>query len=410
MASIGQAGSTLLIALCGIALVRLLPTDDYALLAICTTALVTLNALCDSGLVLAVTKRSGQHLGDRTELGRILASGFRIRRTFLLITAIPVSVVLAYLLHSHGASLPIVAVCTVLTVLTSITTLNTNLHQVPVQIYQRLAPLQILAVVAQAARLFLYVACLYFFPLVGMALAIGFATQWAISFVTERMATTFAAPKTPFDPRVESDLIQSLWRSVPTAIFYSLTAGLPMWILSFLGSTTSVAEFGGLTRIVSLQTLFVAIFSMVLVPRFAGLPDRPDRLGRFFLGSIGLALAGTSAFVGAVTLAADPVLSALGPEFSGLKAELTLYCVAGGISVVYALVYGLNSARGWLPKPIVFVPVCLATQSVAAYVIAPRTTEGAIILALVMPLPALGFLIFEAWCGVFRHTRFSTEA
>ena len=400
VASIGQAASTALIALSGIALVRLLPTDDYAILSICTAGALTLNALADSGIALAVTNQAGRVLGDRVSLGSAMASGIRIRRGFLLATGGPISLVLGYLLWSHGTPLPSALFYTGLTLITSVAALNTSLGQVPLQLHQKLAAIQIVAVSAQAVRLVLYLGFLSVFPVVSAALVIGAATQIVIASITKRLSKPVADPRAKPDERVSDAITKHLWRSVPTAVFYSLTASLPIWLLSFLGTTTAIAQFGGLTRIISLQALFVTVFSLVLIPRFARLPDSPIQLTRFFLGAVGMAIACILGFTALLALSAEPILGFLGDEFIGLREELILYSAAGGVSVLYSLVYGLNSTRGWLPKPAVLMPVCLISQAAAAWIIAPRSSLDAILLAVVMPLPALIFLTIETFKSI----------
>lgn len=393
--AVGQGLSTLLIAVSGIVLVRLLPTEDYALLAICTTALLTLNALADSGIALAVTNQASKVFTDRSAVGRVIASGCRIRRGFFLATGSPISLILGYILLSHGTSPSLAATYTALTLVTSFAALTTSLGQIPLQLHQHLGLIQVVAVLAHGTRLLLYLAILSVLPLVGAALAIGALTQMAIAHATKRLSVRVSDPHSTPDPEATTAIVSHLRLSVPTSVFYGLTAGLPMWLLSFLGPTVAIAQFGGLTRVISLQAIFVTIFAMVLVPRFARLPDSAERLTRFFVGATALALGSVAAFTAVLSVAGGAILAFLGDEFVELGPELILYSGAGGVSVLYSLIYGLNSARGWLPKPAFLLPTCLLTQVASAWVVAPTSAFDAILLALIMPLPALGFLLIE---------------
>src|SRR5690606_9246771 len=84
------AGSTqlmiqLLSLISGIFVIRLLPTEEYALYTLANTMLGTMMILADSGIAAGVTAQGGKVWKNKQKLGSVLSTGFHLRKKFALV-------------------------------------------------------------------------------------------------------------------------------------------------------------------------------------------------------------------------------------------------------------------------------------------------------------------------------------
>src|SRR5438270_1038562 len=79
--------------ICGIFIIRMLPTKEYALYTLANTMLGTMTILADGGIATGVMFRGGRVWNDRQKLGKVLATGLDLRKKFAigsLLIALPV--------------------------------------------------------------------------------------------------------------------------------------------------------------------------------------------------------------------------------------------------------------------------------------------------------------------------------
>ncbi len=88
----------------GILIIRMLPTNEYALYTLANTMLGTLMMLTDSGISSGVMSQSGKVWEDKERLGIVLATGLNLRRKFALVVIIIMTPFLLYILMTNGAS------------------------------------------------------------------------------------------------------------------------------------------------------------------------------------------------------------------------------------------------------------------------------------------------------------------
>jgi hypothetical protein len=90
--------------LCGILVIRLLPTQEYAWYTLANAMLGTMTLLADSGISTGVMAQGGKVWQDKERLGAVLATGLDIRRKMGVASLIVVTPILIYLLLQHQAS------------------------------------------------------------------------------------------------------------------------------------------------------------------------------------------------------------------------------------------------------------------------------------------------------------------
>ncbi|RYE13089.1 MAG: hypothetical protein EOP51_30380 [Sphingobacteriales bacterium] len=69
---------------CGIIIIRMLPTQEYAFYTLTNTMLGTMTILADGGIASGVMAQGGKVWQDKTKLGKVLATGMSLRFKFAL--------------------------------------------------------------------------------------------------------------------------------------------------------------------------------------------------------------------------------------------------------------------------------------------------------------------------------------
>ena len=101
---------------CGIIVIRLLPTQEYALYTLANTMLGTITVLADGGISSGVMSQGGKIWQDKEKLGAVLTTGLDLRRKFAIGSLLIITPILIYLLLHHGARLitSILIVCSLI--------------------------------------------------------------------------------------------------------------------------------------------------------------------------------------------------------------------------------------------------------------------------------------------------------
>jgi O-antigen/teichoic acid export membrane protein len=361
---------------CGILVLRLLPTNEYAFYTIANTMLGTMTILADGGIAAGVMAQGGKVWKDRQKLGVVLATGIDLRRKFAigsLIVAVPI---MLYLLIHHDASW-IMAVLIVLSLIPAFfMALSGTLHEIAPKLQQDINPLQKVQIGINVGRLAILGMTIFVFPWAFVAvLGSGIPQIWAnwkLRSVSKGYADWSQSP----DPEVQKEILTIVKRILPSSIYFCISGQLTIWIISLFGSTSSLSEIGGLGRLSMIFTVFTVMFSILLGPRFARMPfDRKSVVQRFVqLQFVTLILALVLAL--SFYLFSDVLLWVLGPRFSGLNKEVLFVAFSGGIGLLNAITNQLLNARGLIVPPQIFIPIAVAVQVGFVFVLKLDTVIG----------------------------------
>ena len=146
----------------GILIIRLLPTQEYALYTLANTMLGTMTILADGGITSGVMAQGGKVWQDRYKLGSVLVTGMELRKKFAIGSLFIVTPVLVLLLRYHQASW-ITSILILLALIPAfITALSGTILQVPLKLHQDIIALQSNYVRVNISRLLL-LSCTIFF-------------------------------------------------------------------------------------------------------------------------------------------------------------------------------------------------------------------------------------------------------
>lgn len=363
VAGAGQALVQGLLLVSGFLVIRLISPQQYAYYTLAYATLGTISALADSGIGAGVMASGARRWRDRHYLGSVLAAGFAMRRLFFAVTLTIAVPFLIYLLLENGADRLTAALIVLALVPAFYAAMTEDLLETPLKLNQDIRRLQTNQVMANLARVVVLIGSLLVMPLAAMAiLANGLPRIWA-NVRLRRMAASYADPQASPEPEARSEIARIVRRSLPGALYFAASGQITIWLVSIYGSTAAIAQVGALGRFSAALSVFGAVFSTLVVPRFARLPDdRSLLLSRFFLA------VGTTIGLGAVITALvyafpQQVLWVLGKEYSSLDREVVLSVLGGSVFMVVGVIYGLCASRGWIMPFAVSGPSSIAVQA-----------------------------------------------
>lgn len=383
----------------GVLVIRILPTQEYALYTLANTMVGTMLLLADGGIATGVMSQGGRVWQSRERLGAVLATGLHLRRKFALISLLIALPALLYLLRHHGASWLMAAFITAALIPAFFTTLSGTLLEIAPKLHQNIVPLQRYQVESSVGRVALLSLSLFIFPWAGLAILVASLPQVWSNLRLRKLTKTYADETQPVDPLVRQEILAKVKRLLPDALYYCFACQFAIWLISFYGSTAAVAQIGALGRLAVALSLFTVLFSSLILPRFARLPDQAGLLFRHFtrlvVGLLGL----SAAIVLGTWVLANPILWVLGKQYAGLQTELTLMMVGKCLSMVAALIFLLCTSKGWIINPLISIPLGIISTGLGVFSFDFSSLQGIFRLDIFV---ALVQLLMHTAYGIFK--------
>ncbi len=360
----------------GIMVIRLLPTYEYGLYTLANTMLGTMTVLADGGISLGVMSQGGKVWQDKGKLGVVLATGLDLRKKFAigsLLIAIPF---LLYLLRHHNASWLMSFLIIVSLIPAFFTALSGSLLQIAPLLNQDIGPLQKNSVISNIARLALTFIMLFAFPWAFIAvLAAGMAQFWA-NLNLKKISAAYADWKQAPNPGVRIEILSVVKRTLPGSVYYCLSGQINIWLISVFGSTSSIAQIGGLGRISMILSILGSLISVLVLPRFAKLANNADLLFKRLTQILTMLIVACIIIIGSTWVFSTEMLWILGKNYAHLETELVINIIGACIGTVCGVTYGLFVNRGWIINPIISISVNILSIIIGASLINLSTVKG----------------------------------
>lgn len=385
--------------LTGIFIIRMLPTQEYALYTLANTMLGTMTILADGGISSGVMAQGGKVWRDKVELGKVLVTGMELRKKFAvfsLIVAVPILVYLLWL--QHAAPWVIVLIVAAL-IPAFFSALSDSLLETVPKLHQDIKPLQANQAKVGLFRLFLSSASVFIFPFTFVALLANGIPRIIGNFRLRKMALRFADTGQGVDPVYQTEILKMVKRRLPGAIYYCLSGQITVWLISILGTTTAIAQVGALSRLGMVLSVFTVLFSTLIVPRFARAEGNRSLLISNFI-RIMIVLTGICVLImGVVYLFPEQLLWILGKQYADLSGALLLSILGSCLTLVTGCVFTLSTSRGWVINPAVSIPVNLATVVAGILLMDVSSLHGVLVMNIMVAagqlLLLLGFFILK---------------
>jgi O-antigen/teichoic acid export membrane protein len=362
--------------LSGILVIRLLPTKEYALYTLANTMLGTMLVLADGGISSGVMAQGGKVWQDREKLGVVLATGLDLRKKFAVGSLLLATPILVYLLHYHGASWLMSLLLTASLIPAFVTTLSGVLLEIVPKLQQDIIPLQRIQLENNVCRLTLLLTSLFLFPWSSIAiLAAGIPQFWAnirLRKIVDKYADKHEQPNLV----IRKELLTFVKRILPGSIYYALSGQITIWLMSIFGSTIAVAQIGALNRLAILLSFFSLLFSTIISPRFARLPEKSSLLlSRYLQIQIGFVL--LSGFIIIITyLFPSNILWILGQKYANLTSALMLTVINSCLGLVIGASFIICTSRGWAINPLASIPITIGAIIIGIVIFDLNTLIG----------------------------------
>ncbi|WP_026463754.1 lipopolysaccharide biosynthesis protein [Adhaeribacter aquaticus] len=351
--------------ICGILIIRLLPTQEYALYTIANTMLGTMTMLADSGISNGIMAEGGKVWQDKKKLGVVLATGLSLRKRFGIYTLLVTVPVLAYLLLDHGASWLTTGLIILALIPAFFAALSDSFLEMAPKLHQDIRPLQKNGVEVSLGRLALSALFLFIFPFTFLALIANSLPRIYGNYKLGKISARFASKEEKPDPVVEQQVIRAVKRTMPVIIYHCISGQIAIWLISFLGTTNSISELGALGRLSMVFNLFAILFSTIVVPRFSRMNGSKKALLRpyLFVQISTLLISGVIIFF--IWLLSKQILWVFGDKYSGLSYELLLTGIAGCIGLMSGVCSQMVVSRGWFMNTYILIAIYFSSTVIS---------------------------------------------
>jgi hypothetical protein len=282
----------------------------------------------------------------------------------VLLFAVPVLLYLLYH-HSHNWLLSGLIVASLIPAFFS--ALSGTLLEIAPRLHQDIKSLQKIEVGASVGRLLFMVATLFFFPFASIAILSAGLPQILANRQLRKISAVYASWSQPPVAAIQKDIMPIVKRVLPGALYYCVSGQITIWLISFYGSTESVAQVGALGRLTMILNVFSTVCYTLIVPRFARLAaDRKLVLSRFM--QVQLLIFGVSGLIiASISIFPSQVLLLLGKNYSNLTAEIVLMTISGCISMAGGITYSMSVARGKIIPPSLNISINILSQVILIY-------------------------------------------
>ncbi len=338
--------------LCGLLIIRLLPTKEYALYTLANTMLGTMSLLSDGGISTGVMALGGKVWEDKKKLGIVLSTGLQLRKKFAFFSLIVAVPILAYLLLHHGAS--ILATVLIITALIPAfyAALSDSLLEIILKLHQDIRPLQENQIKVSVLRLTISALTVFLFPFTFIAIWAAGIPRILGNIKLRKIAGKFTETSNEIDLGVQKEIFKIVKGILPGAIYYCLAGQLTVWLISVFGNTTNIAEVGALGRLSMLLGVISIMFSILIVPRFARTKEFGKALLKRYLFILATMFVILSGITFIVMLFPSQLLWILGNKYANLEKELVYVMIGSCANVLMGLALSLYISRGWIMNPV----------------------------------------------------------
>lgn len=370
--------------LCGIVIVRQLSTQEYALYILTNTVLGAMSVLADPGISTGVIAQGGKVWFDREKLGIVVVTGFQLQRKFESFSLLIFSPILIYLLVNHGAQWfhALIILGSVLPLF--YTTRTSNLLQIAPRLKQDIISLQKNQVITNVIRLVFTIFAVYSFPYAFIGLITGGLPQIWSNKNLRKISDKYVNLNQKANPDFEKKLLEYVKRLLPHAVYFALSSQIVVWIISFSGSASFLAQIGALGRLIMILNIITILVNTLVTPVFAKLSADPKILLRNYIQiQVGMIII-CGVVIGSTILFPEQILWVLGKKYSDLKNELVLNVIGSCLILISGVSFSLSSSRGWVIKPIIGIAINLLVILISVSVLDLSVVKGVLLLNIVI--------------------------
>ncbi len=396
---LGQGAIQLLSLVTGFLVIRWLSVESYAQYSVAFGFQSSVGMLVDLGFSGAIIALVGRRIDDPAVSGRYIRSVLH-SRTLLFMIAAPIAAAAFYWMTGRQNWSAPARIALFSSVLFSLFFQGwTSCYSAPLAMHQRYGPLYRAQVSSGVWRL----AGFGIFHLVGalsasVAAWINGAGLALLGWLYRREARPYVTEPALADPAANAELRRYVAPLVPSTVFNALESQITIFLITWFGRSTNIAEIAALGRLNQALVILLAFNGIVISPYIARLTR--DRLaGRYWL-----VLAGGVAVSGALwafsLLFPGVLLWIVGAKYAHLQSAVSWSIAAWGVYYMSMLMLTMHGARKWVYwwHSALHCTSLIGAQIVGVLIFDLSQTVGVLKFSL---LAAVTNLVVQATAGVY---------
>lgn len=360
---------------CGIFIIRMLPTQEYAYYTLANLMLGSLTILVDGGITTSVMALGGKVWKDRRKLGAVVVTGYEMRKHFAILVLVFAVPLFLYLFRYHGADWLTSVIILMALIPAFFTSLSGYVLMTGPALHQDIVPVQKIELGLGLGRgiLLLFI---FLFPFAYVAiLAAGLPHVWG-NMQLKKISANYADWQQKPQPSIKKEILGVVKRILPKSVFNSFSGQITIWLITIFGSTIAIAEIGALARVSMVLAIFISIIGTLVVPRYSRLASQRKILFQRFwqiLSGLFLVCVGITGFV---ALFPTQLLWILGENYRGLEKELVLSIAGGCLNLMAVSLFTLATSRNWAFHPVWSISIIVFTMIAGIIFIDITTLTG----------------------------------
>ena len=371
--------------LSGILVVRLLSIQEYALYTVTNSIMAAMIMLSDGGISSGVLAEGGKVWQDKYRLGRVVATGLKLRKNFAIYSLLVCIPILSYLLFQHGATYITIILIAISLIPAFLAALSDLLLEAAPKLYQDISPLQKNQILVGTGRL-IATATLFVFPFTFIAILANGIPRILGNIKLRQLSDKYTIPQKESDPEIRKTILKIVSKVLPGTIYYTISGQITVFIISFFGNTTSLGQVGALGRLTMVLAVFSSMFNILIVPRFSRLKNEFQLLITTYFKIIVLNIIFLLGVVLLVFAFSSNLLYILGKQYQNLQLELTLSIAGGCASVLVGYNYSLSASKGWILSPLLSIPIGIVSIIVGISIFNFSTLRGVLYYSLFLEM------------------------
>ena len=374
--------------LIGIFLFHHFSKADAAFYNLANSMLGMMVLLSDNGVGAGIYAIGGKVWNNRTRFGELIATAFHIRRRLSIATIAVVTPLTWYLLRHNGCSFwQTVEITSVVIIGTYYQILTSILGEIP-KLHLQAIRLQKLNIGMAFLRLGLIAASALTALTTLTALVSNLIGSIVQARILRKWMPPLADPEAPVNTEDKRFLITLIKRQLPSSIYYCIYGQISIFLISLTGNVSNLADVAALSALARLFAVIGSVMNTIIYPRFAQI-QQASLLWRRYLQIIGLFLVIGLFMCAFAIFFPRQLLYLLGNKYAHLESEVLLMVAGSVLGVMGGNLWGLNSVRGWIIAPWLYIPVSIAAQALLIYLLPVSTVAGVLWMGLLGNIPGI---------------------
>jgi O-antigen/teichoic acid export membrane protein len=389
--------------LSGILLVRQLEQREYAYFTIANTMQGTLNVLADIGISIGLVSIGGRVWHDRNRFGQLVNTALGLRRKLGAVAIVLVTPIVYFMLAKNGASTGYSAILIAALLFGLIIQLSIGVLSAVPRLRSDVTRIQTIDMTGAVARFLALVALMFLFLNGAVALAVGSAILLLQYWMLRRYVAGVVDLKASENEEDRAAMRGFIRSQAANAVFFCLQGQITVFLISFFGHVTSVAEVGALGRLAMIFAVLSNLLGNVFAPAFARCQSL-RKLRWEYAAIVGGVACFSLVVIGAAALFPREFLFVLGNKYAHLERELLLMVGGAVITALAGTLWALNSAKAWIAGSWLYIPLTLGTQLALIPFTDFSSVSGVLVFNLVSAIPSLVLNLILSFRG-FRSWR-----